>query len=128
LLAQVADFERGERIKAAREARHLTQPAVVEKIEEEARKLPPDHDLRRRLEDHGELPITLRGFQSWQYGGGIDYEKAKLLAKVLHVTTDWIFNGDEEDQPTPDPFVPTITGELAGILQAIKDQLAEQTA
>jgi transcriptional regulator with XRE-family HTH domain len=122
LLAQVADLERGQRIKTRREELHLTQPAVVDLMEARARELPETHDL------HGKAPITLRGYQTYERGGGIVWEKAKLLAGILQMDVQAMMHGEEEERETPDLFAPAnIEGELAGILQSIQDQLAEQT-
>jgi transcriptional regulator with XRE-family HTH domain len=96
------DNERGQRIKARREELRLTQPAVVEMIEAEAWRLPTDHPLRP---DRAEKPpITLRGLQAWERGGGIVWEKAKLLATVLRIDVDDLLNGPKRE--TPDPFDP----------------------
>lgn len=76
------DLARGERIKALRMGRRLTQPAVVELLEQRA----------------GAQVITLRGFQSWESGGGIRWENAKLLADVFEVDVEYLMTG-REDQP-----------------------------
>lgn len=126
LLAQVADLERGQRIKARREELHLTQPAVVDLMEARARELPETHDL------HGKAPITLRGYQTYERGGGIVWEKAKLLAGILQMNVQAMMHGEEEEERvTPDPFTSfpaeAIQGALAEVLAEIKAQLTEQT-
>lgn len=125
LLAQVANIERGTRIRARREELHLTQPAVVDLLEEAAEALPESHELHPAKA--GKPPVTLRGYQTYEQGGGIVWEKAKLLAQVLQMDVQTMMSGDEKTE-TPDLSKPAgIAGELASILQEIKDQLAEQT-
>jgi transcriptional regulator with XRE-family HTH domain len=97
---QVADIERGIRIRERREELHLTQPAVVQLLEEAASRLPEDHDLHPARA--GKAPVTLRGYQSYEQGGGIVWEKAKLLAQVLQLEVQAMMSGEPED--TPDPF------------------------
>lgn len=121
LLAQVADIERGQRIKALREALHLTQPAVVDLMERAARELPEDHPLQ------GKAPVTLRGYQTYERGGGIVWDKAKLLAQALQTDVHEIMNGVRSETPEPFPSPPAIQGELAEVLQAIRDQLEKQS-
>lgn len=77
LLAQMADLERGDRIKALRDGLHLTQPVVADRV-----------------------GVTLRGYQEWEAGGGIQWENAKRLAKALRTSPDYIMSG--EPQATPD--------------------------
>jgi transcriptional regulator with XRE-family HTH domain len=91
LRTQMADLERGRRIKTARDKLHLTQPAVVELFAERA----PDCGLR---------PVTLRGYQAWEGGGGIKWPNAKLLAGVLGLHPDYMMTGRVEPEATPDPF------------------------
>ena len=100
LLAQVADLERGQRIKARRVELHLTQPAVVDLIEELAKDLPPEHALHP--DNAGKAPVTLRGLQTWEQGGGVAWEKAKLLAQALQTDARSLINGVPVDAPTPD--------------------------
>lgn len=76
LLAQVADLERGDRIKQLREGRHLTQPVVAERV-----------------------GVTLRGYQEWEAGGGIQWENAKRLAKVLGSNPDYVMSGERAETP-----------------------------
>jgi transcriptional regulator with XRE-family HTH domain len=124
LLAQVANIERGTRIRERREALHLTQPAVVELLEEAAKALPETHDLNPKKA--GKAPVTLRGYQSYEQGGGIVWEKAKLLAGVLQMDVQSMMNGEPEGPAeTPDPFAKTIEGELAQVLGELKRQLQE---
>lgn len=87
LRAQMEDLARGERIKALREERHLTQPAVIELFEELAR--------RRGWEPKkpGERPLTLRGYQAWEAGGGIKWENVKVLAAVFAEEPEFIMSG-----------------------------------
>jgi transcriptional regulator with XRE-family HTH domain len=97
----VADLERGQRIKARREDLHLTQPAVVELLERAAQELPTDHPMHP--DKLGKPPVTLRGLQTWEQGGGIAWEKAKLLALVLQTDVKVLING--VTNTTPDLFV-----------------------
>jgi transcriptional regulator with XRE-family HTH domain len=78
------DLARGERIKALRRARRLTQPAVVELLEDHA----------------GASVVTLRGYQAWEAGGGIRWDNAKLLADVLGVDAEQLMTG-AEGPPSP---------------------------
>lgn len=78
LLAQVADIERGARIKELRKALHLTQPALAD-----------------------EVGVTLRALQEWEAGGGISWDNAKRLAATLGTETDYVFNGERGDTPQP---------------------------
>jgi hypothetical protein len=133
----VADVQRGERIRERREELHLTQPAVVDLLEAAAYKLPRSHDLHP--DKAGKPPVTLRGFQTYEAGGGIVWEKAKLLAQVLQMDVQEMMSGEPERtvingkvvqdaSVTPSPFPErTIEGALAGILAQIQAQLAEQT-
>jgi hypothetical protein len=101
LLNQVADIERGQRIRGRREELHLTQPAVVDLMEEAAKALPDTHELHpSKL---GRAPVGLRGYQTYEQGGGIVWEKAKLLAEVLHLDVQEMMEGPRE---TPDLLTP----------------------
>jgi transcriptional regulator with XRE-family HTH domain len=119
------DNERGQRIKARREELRLTQPAVVEMIEAEAWQLPADHPLRP---DRAEKPpITLRGLQAWERGGGIVWEKAKLLAAVLRTDVDELLNGPKT--VAPDLFAPNglpTEERLLALLSKIDARLDDQ--
>lgn len=95
LLAQVADIERGTRIRERREELHLTQPAVVDLIEKAAWQLPRDHDLHP--DKAGKAPVSLRGYQTYEQGGGIIWEKAKLLAQVLQMDVQTLMSGPSDD-------------------------------
>lgn len=102
LLAQMADLERGDRIRELREQRHLTQPVVADRVH-----------------------VTLRAYQEWEAGGGIQWENAKRLAKVLGATPDFIMSG--EPRETPDlstngqpSQLDRIEEELAGIKQMLE--------
>lgn len=103
------DIARGERIKARRQELHLTQPAVVDLIEKAAYELPDTHELHP--DRAGKAPVTLRGYQTYEGGGGIVWEKAKLLAQVLQIDVQEMMNGalGEYETPlvssgTPSPF------------------------
>jgi transcriptional regulator with XRE-family HTH domain len=100
--SEVADKGRGTRIRERREALHLTQPAVVEALEAAARALPPEHELHPGKA--GKAPVTLRGYQTYERGGGIVWEKAKLLAQVLGMDVHVMMSGERRERETPDPF------------------------
>lgn len=85
LRAQMEDLARGERIKALRNARRLTQPAVVELLRQKA----------------GAPVVTLRGYQAWESGGGIRWDNAKVLADVFDVDPEYVMSG-RETADTPD--------------------------
>lgn len=76
MLAQMADLERGLRIKELRASRHLTQEAMA--------------DL---------LGVTLRGYQEWEAGGGIKWDNVKNLAGQLGVEPDYLMNGPKPETP-----------------------------
>jgi hypothetical protein len=133
LLAQVADKQRGDRIKARHEELHLTEPAVVELMEELAWKLPrtnslhPETAAEKKGKERPIPPLTLRGFQSYKAGGGIAWEKAKLLAQVLQMDVRVMLHGESEKAETPDPFPPAdpesgIAEVLAKLLAAVDKQ------
>jgi transcriptional regulator with XRE-family HTH domain len=94
LLAQMADLERGQRIRELRVAKHLTQPAAAELA-----------------------GVTLRAYQAWEAGGGIRFEHVKTLASALEGDADFILNGPKP--ATPDPF----TGGAAGVVMTRLDRL-----
>lgn len=128
------DSERGQRIRERRMELHLTQPAVVEKIEELAWKLPRDHALQpaNAAGEDGtpRAPLSLRGLQTYERGGGIVWEKAKLLAQVLQMDPHVMMHGlDGEDDPesesTPDLLgMASPDAGLADRLDAIERSLA----
>ena len=106
LLAQMADLERGQRIKELRESRHLTQEAMADK-----------------------LGVTLRGYQEWEAGGGIKWENVKKLAKQHGVEADFLMNGPKPETPDLlgasqlDRIEKIVTG-LADSVGSIEAQLA----
>lgn len=126
LLAQVADIERGTRIRERREELHLTQAAVVDLLEEAAKALPRSHGLHPS--NLGKPPVTLRGYQTYEQGGGIVWEKAKLLAGVLQIDVQAMMSGEPDTPVTPDLSRPVnADSALAEVLAAITAQLAAQT-
>jgi hypothetical protein len=147
LLGELADKERGDRIRDRRDELHLTQPAVVELLEAAAWQLPESHELHPRTAGKNakppkpqKAPVTLRGYQSYEGGGGIVWEKAKLLAQVLQMDVRVMMSGDERAAPAPDPFakrrqedapvdvrLDAVEGALAQILTAMSAQLGAQT-
>jgi transcriptional regulator with XRE-family HTH domain len=124
------DTARGNRIKARREELHLTQPAVVDLIAKAAAQLPAEHDLHP--ENAHKAPVTLRGYQTYERGGGIVWEKAKLLADVLQIDVQALMNGAGSDRgPAPDPFAGHangVAGELAEIRAEIQNLRRERSA
>lgn len=101
LRAQMEDVARGERLKELRNARHLSQPAVVDLVNERA----------------GEKLVGLRGYQAWEAGGGIRWEKAKVLAEVLGTDPEHLMNGAHEE--TPDPFAGSVEERLADLTEQL---------
>ncbi len=97
LLAQMADVERGERIKALREQLHITQPVIADRV-----------------------GVTLRAYQEWEAGGGIQWENAKRLGKVLGATPDYLMSGDP--LPTPD-LTATLSGDVGRKLSDLEEQV-----
>lgn len=116
LLAQVEDLERGQRIKARREKLRLTQPAVVDLVEQLAYELPDGHALHPDIA--GKAPLTLRGYQQYERGGGIVWEKAKLLATALRMEADELMNGEKPETPDLFPF-----GDNEALLHAVYERL-----
>jgi transcriptional regulator with XRE-family HTH domain len=103
----MADLERGQRIKALREAhaeygqKHLAAAAGV----------------------------SLRAYQAWEAGGGIKVENAKALAKFLKVDWRWLINGETapaKSQTTPDPFARN--GDMPDDLRARLDRIEAEVA
>jgi transcriptional regulator with XRE-family HTH domain len=74
------DLQRGQRVKELRELSHMTQPAVADAV-----------------------GVTLRAYQAWEAGGGINWENVKLLAKTLGTSPDFILSGVDKRR-TPEPF------------------------
>lgn len=110
LRGQMDDVARGERIKALREARRLTQPAVVERMCEVGGPKPD-----------GRPHISLRGYQRYEEGGGIPWDKTRVLAQVLDTTEDFILRGEgERRQPRPARSIDT---DLAERLANIEERL-----
>lgn len=96
LLDQMADLQRGARIKELRHANHLKQPAVAERV-----------------------PVTLRAYQEWEAGGGIAWENVKALAKIFGVDPDYILSGPKAETPS----LPRV-GQLDRIEQKLDQLLA----
>lgn len=108
--AQMDDTARGERIRELRVARRLTQPAVVDRLCE----------LGGRKPD-GSPYIGLRGYQRYEEGGGIPWDKTRLLAQVLDTTEDYILRGEgERRQPRSGR---SIDSDLAARLANIEERL-----
>lgn len=100
VLGQMADLERGKRIKGLREGtidrqtpipspRYLKQRQVIEGVEEMT---------------GGAFFVTIRGYQDWERTGGIKFENAVLLAQLYSVDPDWLFFGPNRGvaSETPD--------------------------
>lgn len=109
LLAQMADLERGERIKGLRMGRHMTQPAVAEHV-----------------------GVTLRAVQEWEAGGGLQWENLKRLSNLFGVEPEYVMRGEQAGSAIPDLFAvnelsPTdrIEAQLKANAEAI-DDLARQ--
>jgi hypothetical protein len=119
------DAQRGQRIKARRIELHLTQPAVVRLVTQAAYELPPTHELHP--DRAGKPPFTLRGYQTYEQGGGIVWEKAVLLAQVLRLDVQDLMSGEAALPVTPvKTSARTVEGELADILWEIREQLDDQ--
>jgi transcriptional regulator with XRE-family HTH domain len=82
----------GRRIAEFRERAHMTQEAAADKA-----------------------GVTLRAYQKWEAGGGIQYANLIKLAEVLHVPVERL-TGEES---APDPF------QTASQLDRIEAQLAD---
>lgn len=91
----MADLERGRRIAHLRTERHLTQQAVVDRLEAAA------EEAGWTPKKAGHRVVTLRGYQGWEEKGGILWDNAKLLAAVYEVDADWLWSGDAKSV-TPD--------------------------
>lgn len=103
LLAQMADLERGERIRQLREQHHLTQPAVADKVH-----------------------VTLRAYQGWEAGGGIQWANAKRLAKALGTSPDFIMSGQPHETPDLSLAPSQLEQQMRDLTQAVR-LLEEQT-
>jgi hypothetical protein len=123
LRAQMDDLARGARIKARREELHLSQPAVVDLMNERA-----PADLRARDKRREGKIIRLRGYQEYEAGGGIEWEKAKVLAAVLGSDTHWLMTGENKPTATPDLMaVPeqleNVDGKFTDLVGDVSEQL-----
>jgi transcriptional regulator with XRE-family HTH domain len=91
MASEMADLERGERIRELREARRLTQPAVWERMCAVGGPKP-----------NGKPFISFRMYQRYEEGRGISWEKLRVLAQVLDAGEDYILRGEgERRQPRP---------------------------
>jgi transcriptional regulator with XRE-family HTH domain len=91
MASEMADLERGERIRELREARRLTQPAVWERMCAVGGPKP-----------NGKPFISFRMYQRYEEGRGISWEKLRVLAEVLDAGEDYILRGEgERRQPRP---------------------------
>lgn len=79
-LDEAAKAERAGRIRQLREESPYTQPALADKV-----------------------GVTLRAYQRWEEGGGIEWEHLEKLAEIHDVDVQWIHRGREQG-PAPDPF------------------------
>lgn len=113
LRAQMEDLARGERIKARRQALRLTQPAVVDLLAKRA----------------GAQVVTLRGYQTWEAGGGIRWDNAKVLAEVLDVDPEKLMVGGPyvDARETPDPFA-TADSDLFARLDQLEAKIDKASA
>lgn len=78
-LDEAARAGRADRIKRLREESAYTQPALAE-----------------------EVGVTLRAYQRWEEGGGIEWEHLERLAELHGVSVQWLHRGEEHT--TPDVF------------------------
>jgi transcriptional regulator with XRE-family HTH domain len=110
MASEMADLERGERIRELREARHLTQPAVWERMCAVGGPKP-----------NGKPFISFRMYQRYEEGRGISWGKLRVLAEVLDTREDYILRGDgERRQPRPARSIDT---DLAERLASIEERL-----
>lgn len=79
-LDEAARAARAERIKQLREESRYTQPHIAEFV-----------------------GVSLRAYQRWEEGGGIEWEHLEKLAELHEVDPQWIHRGSEKG-PAPDPF------------------------
>lgn len=75
---QQGRIERGQRIRTLREESPHTQQSLADQI-----------------------PVTLRAYQRWEEGGGIEWDHLEKLAEIHEVDVRWIHRG-EEPPATPD--------------------------
>ena len=101
LLAQMADLERGARIRELRQAKHLTQPAVAELV-----------------------GVSLRAYQAWEGGGGIAWDNVKLLAETLDADADFILSGPRST--SNGDAAPTQLDRIERLLTEVLDLLRAQ--
>lgn len=99
-LDEAQRLARGERIKQLREESAFTQPALAEKV-----------------------GVTLRAYQRWEEGGGIEWDHLEKLAEIHGVDVQWIHRGKEKG-PTPDPFA-SDSPEIADALRALQSEVAQ---
>jgi transcriptional regulator with XRE-family HTH domain len=91
---------RGERIKQLREESPYTQPVLAEQV-----------------------GVTLRAYQRWEEGGGIEWDHLEKLAEIHGVDVQWIHKGEEQGV-TPDVLA-TLNGaddirsELGRLVEAV---------
>jgi transcriptional regulator with XRE-family HTH domain len=110
MASEIADLERGERIRELREARRLTQQAVWERMCVEGGSKPDGRPF-----------ISLRMYQRYEEGRGISWEKLRVLAEVLDAGEDYILRGEgERRQPRP---ARSVDNDLAERLASIEDRL-----
>jgi transcriptional regulator with XRE-family HTH domain len=110
MASEIADLERGERIRELREARRLTQQAVWERMCVEGGSKPDGRPF-----------ISLRMYQRYEEGRGISWEKLRVLAEVLDAGEDYILRGEgERRQPRP---ARSVDADLAERLASIEDRL-----
>jgi transcriptional regulator with XRE-family HTH domain len=76
LRLQMADAERGERIRALKKLRRRKQQQVADAV-----------------------GVTLRAYQEWEAGGGLKDENLDALAQFFEVSRSYITDGAEADTP-----------------------------
>ncbi len=95
-LDEAARAARAERIKRLREESRYTQPNIAEFV-----------------------GVSLRAYQRWEEGGGIEWEHLEKLAELHDVDPQWIHRGREKGA-TPDPFA----SESAEAVEALREEIA----
>jgi transcriptional regulator with XRE-family HTH domain len=105
------DPERGERVKeirkrvSEREGRHITQDALADR-----------------------LGVTLRAYQLWESGRGIDPDNAIRLAMVGQVSLDWLMQGETQNGSNHLNASEEPNHELVARLREIEEVLRESEA
>lgn len=97
-LDEAARAGRADRIKRLREESAYTQPALAEAV-----------------------GVTLRAYQRWEEGGGIEWEHLEKLAEIHGVSVQWLHRGEE--RATPDVLGALSSSELLAELRSLRAEL-----